>query len=41
MGGTVQHVICAAAATLLYLANQACVTPHIWLSRADKLDELE
>jgi bifunctional non-homologous end joining protein LigD len=37
--GTVQdQIICDDAATLLYLANQACITPHIWLSRADKLD---
>jgi bifunctional non-homologous end joining protein LigD len=38
VGGTVKHVVCDDAATLVYLANQACVTPHIWLSRADKLD---
>jgi bifunctional non-homologous end joining protein LigD len=38
VGGTVRHVVCDDAATLVYLANQACVTPHIWLSRADKLD---
>ena len=37
-GGTVKHVVCDDAATLVYLANQACVTPHIWLSRIDKLD---
>jgi bifunctional non-homologous end joining protein LigD len=38
MGGTVRHVVCDNAATLVYLANQACVTPHIWLSRTDKLE---
>ena len=38
MGGTVRHVVCNDAATLMYLGNQACVTPHIWLSRTDKLD---
>ena len=38
VGGTVTHVICNETATLVYLANQACVTPHIFLSRADKLD---
>ncbi|HEV8712411.1 MAG TPA: non-homologous end-joining DNA ligase [Candidatus Binatia bacterium] len=38
VGGTVRHVVCDDAATLVYLANQACVTPHIWLSRVDKLD---
>jgi len=35
-GGTVRHVICQDAATLVYLANQACITPHVWLSRVDK-----
>jgi bifunctional non-homologous end joining protein LigD len=34
-GGTVTQVVCENAATLVYLANQACVTPHVWLSRAD------
>jgi bifunctional non-homologous end joining protein LigD len=33
--GTVQHVVCQDA-TLVYLANQACITPHVWLSRIDK-----
>lgn len=37
-GGTVRHVVCQDAATLVYLGNQACVTPHIWLSRVDKLN---
>jgi len=36
-GGTVKHVVCDDVATLVYLANQACITPHIWLSRVDKL----
>lgn len=36
-GGTVKHVVCDDAATLVYLANQACITPHVWLSRIDKL----
>jgi bifunctional non-homologous end joining protein LigD len=35
--GIVRHVICNDAATLVYLASQACVTPHVWLSRIDKL----
>ena len=35
-GGTVAHPICNDEATLVYLANQASITPHIWLSRADK-----
>jgi len=38
VGGTVNHVVCNDPATLVYLANQACVTPHIFLSRIDKLD---
>ncbi len=36
---TVDYVIVNNAATLVYLANQACITPHIWLSRSDKLDQ--
>jgi bifunctional non-homologous end joining protein LigD len=38
-GGSVRHVVCNDEATLAYLANQACVTPHTWLSRADQLDQ--
>ncbi len=38
-GGTVHHVICNDAATLVYIANQGCITPHIWLSKKDKLDK--
>src|SRR3954454_9623600 len=38
VGGTVTHVVCNDTATLVYIANQACVTPHIFLSRTDKLD---
>jgi bifunctional non-homologous end joining protein LigD len=37
-GGSVDHVVCDDAATLVYLAGQACTTPHVWLSRADRLD---
>ena len=37
-GGTVTHVVCNDTATLVYIANQACITPHIFLSRVDKLD---
>lgn len=36
-GGTVRHVICNDVATLVYLANQGCLTPHVWLSRKDDL----
>ena len=38
VGGTVRHVLCEDEATLAYLANQACITPHIWLSRTDALE---
>ncbi|MFJ5773009.1 non-homologous end-joining DNA ligase [Streptomyces sp. NPDC093094] len=34
-GGTVQHTLCQDTATLLYLTDQACLTLHRWLSRAD------
>jgi bifunctional non-homologous end joining protein LigD len=37
-GGTVTHVVCNDTATLVYLANQACITPHIFLTRMDKLE---
>lgn len=37
-GGTVTHVVCDDEATLAYLAGQACITPHAWLSRADRPD---
>jgi bifunctional non-homologous end joining protein LigD len=30
----VTYVVCRTAADLRYLANQACITPHVWLSRA-------
>ncbi len=35
--GIVNYVVCNNDATLVYLANQLCITPHIWLSRVDKL----
>jgi len=37
-GGTTNYVICNNTATLVSLANQSCITPHIWLSKKDKLD---
>lgn len=37
-GGTVEHVVATEAATLVYLAGQACITLHSWLSRSDRLD---
>ncbi|MER7516452.1 non-homologous end-joining DNA ligase [Streptomyces sp. NPDC126499] len=36
--GTVTYALCEDAASLVYLASQACVTPHRWLSRADRPD---
>lgn len=36
--GTVEHVVAANPATLVYLADQACITFHRWLSRADEPD---
>ena len=37
--GETHYVICNNQATLVYLATQACITPHIWLSRQDKPDQ--
>ncbi|MEV6168510.1 non-homologous end-joining DNA ligase [Streptomyces sp. NPDC051954] len=37
-GGTVRHTVCDDTATLVYLADQACLTLHRWLSRTDSLD---
>jgi bifunctional non-homologous end joining protein LigD len=35
--GTVKHVIVCDAATLVYLVGQNTITPHVWISRADRL----
>jgi bifunctional non-homologous end joining protein LigD len=35
-GGSLSQVIADDAATLVYLAAQNVVTPHVWLSRVDK-----
>jgi bifunctional non-homologous end joining protein LigD len=35
-GGTITHVLAQDAATLVYLAGQNVITPHLWLSRADE-----
>lgn len=37
-GGTVRQLVCGKEADLAYLANLACITPHIWLSREDRPD---
>lgn len=36
--GTVTHVVCDDAATLVYLTNLAAIEIHPWLSTADRLD---
>lgn len=36
--GTVTYAIANSAATLVYLANQGCITPHLSLARWDKPD---
>lgn len=35
-GGTVTHAVADNTATLVYLAGQNVVTPHVWLSRGDE-----
>ncbi len=35
--GSLHQVVCTEAATLAYLANQACITPHAFLSRTDRI----
>jgi bifunctional non-homologous end joining protein LigD len=37
-GATVEHVMAADAGTLVYLAGQAAITLHPWLSRRDALE---
>jgi bifunctional non-homologous end joining protein LigD len=37
-GGTVCHTVCDDTPTLLYLADQACLTLHRWLSRSERLE---
>ena len=36
--GEITHVVANNAATLVYLADQACITPHLALSRVDRPD---
>lgn len=36
---TQPQVVVDSAATLAYLANQGCITPHAWLSRAEHLGQ--
>ena len=37
-GGEITQVVCNSLETAVYLANQACITFHTWLSRAEKTD---
>jgi bifunctional non-homologous end joining protein LigD len=37
-GGDVTHAVGGETATLVWLANQNCITPHVWQSRADRPD---
>ena len=36
-GGAVHHPIVTDTRSLLWIANQNCITPHVWTSRAPKL----
>jgi bifunctional non-homologous end joining protein LigD len=38
-GGSLTHMVCDNTASLVYLANQDCITPHVWLSRIDQPDQ--
>jgi bifunctional non-homologous end joining protein LigD len=38
-GGTVHHPLVYDERSLLWLANQNCITPHVWTSRLPKLSE--
>ena len=36
--GQLRQLVIDDAATLVYIADQGCITPHVWLSRADRID---
>src|SRR5262245_26547372 len=36
-GGTVHHVLASDTRSLLWIANQNCITPHVWASRTPTL----
>jgi bifunctional non-homologous end joining protein LigD len=38
-GGSVTHAIANDARTLVYLVGQNTITPHVWLSRADRIHQ--
>lgn len=35
--GTLRQLVIDDTATLVYLADQGCITPHVWLSRVDRV----
>src|SRR5262245_2885343 len=37
-GGDVTHAVGGEPATLVWLANQNCITPHMWTARMDRPD---
>lgn len=37
-GGRMTYAVLSNAASLVYVANQGCITPHIGLSRVDRID---
>jgi bifunctional non-homologous end joining protein LigD len=37
-GGSISHPLANDLAALRWLANQNCITPHVWSARADRLD---
>ena len=38
-GGETTYVVCNNKETLVYLADQGCITPHIWLSKTSDLEK--
>lgn len=38
-GTSIEYVAIANQATIVYLANQGCITPHIWLSTAPHVEQ--
>jgi bifunctional non-homologous end joining protein LigD len=38
-GGELHHVVCDKPATVVYLANQACIELHVFLSQVGRLDQ--
>lgn len=38
-GGSLRHILIRETAGLVYLAGQNVITPHVWMSRADRIRE--